>query len=120
APMLAYIFFVWVVIIVVVNYFLMKRRIPLSVRAHQLETALNGATVDLLTNVGAMQEYARREFEIERLKTATDERRKAGLKNWRAGELMRLINSIILVVFGSAMVFTILTLAQSGLVTLGD
>src|SRR6185503_11196893 len=120
APLVAYIFFVWVVIVVVVNFYLMKRRIPLSVRAHELETALNGETVDLLTNVGAMQEYARREFEIERLRTSTDERRKAGLRSWHAGELMRLINSVILVVFGGVMVFAVVSLAQKGLVSLGD
>lgn len=120
SPVVAYIFFVWVVVIVVVNFYLVRKRVPLTVRAHNLETALNGATVDLLTNVGAMQEYARREFEIERLKTATDERRKAGLKNWRSGELMRVINSIILVFFGGAMVFTIVSLAQAGVVSVGD
>lgn len=120
SPLVAWIFFAWVVIILLVNVYLGFRRVPLAVRAHDLETVLNGATVDLLTNVSAMQEYARREFEIERLKGATDDRRRAHLKSWYFGEWTRILNSVLLVIFGSAMVFTTVALARSGVLSLGD
>jgi len=120
SPLVAWIFFTWVAIILIANVYLGKKRVPLAVRAHDLETFLNGATVDLLTNVSAMQEYARREFEIERLKGATDDRRIAHLKSWYFGEWTRLLNSVLLVVFGSAMVFTTLSLARAGVLSLGD
>ncbi len=120
SPLVAWIFFVWIVIILLVNVYLGFRRVPLAIRAHDLETVLNGATVDLLTNVSAMQEYARREFEIERLKGATDDRRRAHLKSWYFGEWTRILNSVLLVFFGSAMVFTTVALARSGVLSLGD
>lgn len=120
SPLVAWIFFAWVVIIVAANAYLGYKRVPLAARAHDLETVLNGATVDLLTNVSAMQEYARREFEIERLKGATDDRRRAHLKSWYFGEWTRILNSVLLVVFGGAMVFTTLALASSGILSLGD
>jgi len=120
SPLVAWIFFVWVVLILLVNVYLGYRRVPLAARAHDLETVLNGATVDLLTNVSAMQEYARREFEIERLKGATDDRRRAHLKSWYFGEWTRILNSVLLVIFGSAMVFTTVALARFGALSLGD
>ena len=120
SPLVAWIFFAWVVIILAVNVYLGFRRVPLAARAHDLETVLNGATVDLLTNVSAMQEYARREFEIERLKGATDDRRRAHLKSWYFGEWTRILNSVLLVIFGGVMVFVTVGLARSGILSFGD
>ncbi|MBV9159469.1 MAG: ABC transporter ATP-binding protein [Candidatus Kaiserbacteria bacterium] len=120
SPLVAAIFLVWVIVIVSINAYLGYKRVPLAVRAHDIETKINGATVDLLTNVSAMQEYARREFEIERLKAATDDKRIAHLKSWYFGEWTRVVNSILLVVFGSAMVFTAVGLAKTGTLSVGD
>ncbi len=120
SPLIAAIFFLWVVVILLLNVYLGFRRVPLAARAHDLETVLNGATVDLLTNVSAMQEYARREFEIERLRGATDDRRIAHLKSWYFGEWTRVLNSVLLVIFGGAMVFTTVSLARMGALSVGD
>ncbi len=120
SPLIGWIFFAWIVIILSVNIYLGYKRVPLAVRAHELETLTNGATVDLLTNVSAMQEFARREFELERLKGATEDRRIAHLKSWYFGEHTRSANSVLLVAFGSAMVVTSISLAQAGIITLGD
>ncbi len=120
SPLVAWIFFAWVVLILAANFYLGFRRVPLAARAHDLETILNGATVDLLTNVSAMQEYARREFEIERLKGATDDRRRAHLKSWYFGEWTRILNSVLLVVFGGVMVYVTVGLARAGILSFGD
>ena len=120
SSIVAWIFFAWVVVIVSVNAYLGLKRVPLAVRAHDLETLLNGGTVDLLTNVSAMQEYARREYEVERLRVGTEARRLAHLRSWYFGEWTRIYNSILLVVFGGAMVFTTVALAQHTLVSVGD
>jgi ATP-binding cassette subfamily B protein len=119
-PIVAWIFLAWVVCMVAVNAYLGMKRVPLAIRAHDLETATNGATVDLLTNVSAMQEYARREFEIERLKGMADDRRRAHLRSWYFGEWTRVLNSVLLVIFGGAMVYTTVSLARVGLLSLGD
>ncbi len=116
----AFIFLVWIIVVIALNIVFARKRIPYSVQSQKLETSLNGSTVDLLGNVGTMQEYARRSYEIERLRSATDERRKAGLKNWYFGEWIRIMNSILLVIFGSIMAFTVVHFAQLGLVSTGD
>ncbi len=120
SPTVALIFALWVSIIVLINFYLGAKRVPLAIRAHDLETKINGATVDLLANVSAMQEYARREFEIDRIKSMTDERRHAHLKSWYFGEWTRALNSVLLVIFGGVMVFTTVSFAQAGVLTLGD
>ncbi len=118
--LVAWIFLAWVVIILVINLYMGIKRVPLAVEAHDIETKINGATVDLLSNVSAMQEYARRTYEMERLRSMTEERRFAHLRSWFFGEWTRVINSVLLVVFGMAMVLTIVSLAERGLVSLGD
>src|SRR6185436_3884416 len=96
----------------VVNMYFAKRRIPLSMRAQRLETKLTGATVDLLSNITAMQEYARRLFEIDRLQSMTEEQREARLRNWHYGERVLLLNGILQLVFGGAMAFAAVHLVQ--------
>lgn len=120
SPTIALIFATWVCAIFLLNLYLGKQRVPLSARAHDLETRINGATVDLLANVSAMQEYARREFEIDRLKSMTEDRRRAHLRSWYFGEWTRAINSVLLVIFGGVMVYASVSSAQAGLLTLGD
>src|SRR3989338_101881 len=120
SSLVAWIFFVWVCLILGVNAYLGLKRVPLAIEAYDVETQINGATVDLLTNVSAMQEYARREYETERLRSMTERRRHAHLRSWYFGEWTRVINSVLLVIFGMAMVFTVVALARHSLVSLGD
>ncbi|MBI5470194.1 ABC transporter ATP-binding protein [Candidatus Kaiserbacteria bacterium] len=120
SPLIAGIFFIWIAAMVALNAYLGWKRVPLATAAHNLETALNGATVDLLTNVSAMQEYAQRGYEIDRLKAATEMRRVAGLRSWYFGEWTRALNSVFLVIFGSAMMLTTVTLAKTGAIGVGD
>ncbi|TSC86444.1 MAG: ATP-binding cassette, subfamily B, bacterial [Parcubacteria group bacterium Gr01-1014_8] len=120
SPSIAIVFFAWVVAVAVLNVFFAYKRTPLSARAQQLETGLTGATVDLLSNITAMQEYARRPFEIGRLRDAIDERRKAGLRNWWYGERVLVINNILQTFFGALMLFTAVKLAMSGTISPGD
>lgn len=119
-PMLAWIFLLWVTVALGVNLYFAKRRIPLSSRAQRLETLLNGATVDLLSNITTMQEYARRLFEIDRLKSMTDNRREAGLRNWYYGDRVLLLNGILQAVFGGAMAFASVYYAMIGFISAAD
>lgn len=120
SPSIAFIFFGWVVAVAVLNTYFAYKRKPLSARAQQLETGLTGATVDLLSNITSMQEYARRPFEIGRLKDAIDDRRKAGLRNWWYGERVLVLNNILQTFFGAVMLFTAVRLAMAGSISPGD
>lgn len=120
SPSIALIFLVWVIVVAVLNSYFAYKRTPLSAKAQQLETSLTGKTVDLLSNITAMQEYARRPFEIVRLKDAIDERRLAGLRNWWYGERVLVINNVLQTFFGAAMLYTAIKLAMLGSISPGD
>lgn len=120
SPEIAWIFLGWVVVVAILNIYFVKKRVPLSARAQQLETQLTGMTVDLLSNITTMQEYARRAFEMRQLKDAITERRKAGIRNWSYGERVLILNNALQFIFGSAMLFTAISLMHSGFISLGD
>lgn len=120
SPIIAFIFFGWMAAVVILNAYFARKRVPLSAYSHKLESGLTGQTVDLLSNIAAMQDYARRPYEIERLEGAIDKRRKAGLRNWYYGETVLILNNILQTLFGATMVLAALWLLQQGAISLGD
>lgn len=120
SPIIASILFVWLLTVIVINMYFARKRRPLSMHAQALETKLTGMTVDLLSNITTMQEYARREFEMDNFKDAILERRKAGLKNWGFSEYVLVLNNILQFIFGGAMLFIAVLFMRSGVISLGD
>ena len=120
SAVLAWIFLGWLLTVIAFNIYIVRKRVPLSAHAQKLETALTGTTVDLLTNITTMQEYARRVFEIDRLRGLIDERRRAGLRNWHFGERILVSNNILQVIFGSVMVYVTVRFAALGSISPGD
>jgi ATP-binding cassette, subfamily B, bacterial len=116
----AYIFLAWVLTVVILNVFLAQKRLPIVRQLHTIETRLTGVTVDLLSNISTMQEYARRLFEMERIKAVIQERRNIGVKNWWFGESMLTINGVVQAVFAGLMVFVAVRFAEQGVVSVGD
>lgn len=101
---LGLVFTLWLAVVIPLNVFLTRKKIPRTVAAQQSETGLRGETIDLMTNIRAMHEYARRPFELDRLQTSIVRRRKIGLRNWLFGEMILSINAITQIVFTAAMV----------------
>ncbi len=120
APPVAFIFLVWVCVITPMNIWLVRKGIPLSSTAQRAENTLGGATVDFLTNITAVHEYAHRPYEISRLEKLIIERRVAGMARWRYSEYVRLLNGILQVCFIGGMITTAAYLVTTGLLTVGD
>ena len=120
SPPIALIFLVWVCVITPLNVFSVRKGVPLSVATQQAETTLGGATVDMLTNMTAVHEYARQPFELERLKTFILARRSSGLANWRFREFLRLGNGILQTLFIGGMIATATVLTGKGILSVGD
>ncbi len=119
-PLIGFIFLGWALVLIPFNIYLARWRMPFSAATQQAETALGGTTVDLLTNMAAVHEYARRPHELERLKTFITKRRVSGLDNWTRGEITLVINNILQAVFIGGMIFTAVALARAGLISAGD
>ncbi|MEK7101304.1 MAG: ABC transporter ATP-binding protein [Patescibacteria group bacterium] len=102
------------------NIFLARGRVPLSVATQEIETKLNGASVDMITNITAVHEYARRPFELRILKELIMLRRRAGIRNWSYGEWVLTANNIIQSIFTATMLFVAVYLMTKGIITPGD
>lgn len=114
------IFVLWVIIITPINIFLVRRKIPLSIEANEKETELRANTIDVLTNINAMHDYARRGFEIERIKNLIDARRNAGIRNWSFSEWSMTLNNVLEGVFSGGMIISAIYLWNIGRITPGD
>jgi ABC-type multidrug transport system fused ATPase/permease subunit len=112
-------FTLWLLFVLPLNYFLARKRVVYTERVQALETKLRGASVDLVSNIRAVQEYARGSVEVERLLPHIAERRDAGMKNWMAGRYIILINGAIQVLCMSAIVVATLWLAGAGTISVG-
>lgn len=120
SPMLAAVLLCWAIIITPLNIYFSKKRVPLSRAAERAETALSGATVDMLSNISAVHEYARRDFEIDRLKEMIDVRRIHGVRNWSYGERVLLFNGVLQSAFAGVMVLGAAYYVEHGMLTAGE
>ncbi|MBI4088788.1 ABC transporter ATP-binding protein [Candidatus Kaiserbacteria bacterium] len=119
-PLIAFVFLAWVCVITPLNIYLVRRGVPLSVATQKAETALGGATVDMLTNMNAVHEYARKELELSRLKRFILERRFTGLRNWSFRESIRLANGILQIFFIGGMIVLSAYFTGKGFLSAGD
>lgn len=120
SPLIALIFLAWVCIITPLNIYLVRWGVPRSVATQRAETALVGTTVDSMTNIHAVQEYARRSYELERLKQFIVKRRTTGIENWSFREYVRLGNGVLQVIFIGGMILVATYLTTQGALTAGD
>ncbi len=119
-PLIAFIFLAWVCVITPLNVYLVRKGVPLSVATQRTETALGGATIDMLTNMNAVHEYARRPFELTRLKKFILDRRSSGLVNWKFRESVRLANGIFQIFFIGGMIILATYFTGKGVLSAGD
>ena len=119
-PMIAFIFLAWVCVITPINVYLVRKGVPLSVATQKAETAIGGATIDMLVNMNAVHEYSRQPFELMRLKKFILNRRLTGLVNWKFREYVRLANGILQIFFIGGMITLATYLTSTGILSAGD
>lgn len=119
-PILAAIFLTWMVVAFSYNIYFGHKRLALTIAVQRIETKLNGSTVDLFSNIGSMQDYAHRDYELDSIRTISKERRETHLRSWFTGERMLLANNISQAVFGGTMVIAAVHFASKGLISMGD
>lgn len=118
--MLGAIFFGWICVVTPLNIYFARRRLPYSIEAQKAETSVVGGTVDMLSNMTAVEEYASRTFELERLQGLIWERRRTGLRNWQYSETVLLVNGLLQVLFIGGLLVTAVQLALRGVISPGD
>jgi ABC-type multidrug transport system fused ATPase/permease subunit len=110
----------WLIFITPINTFLFRKKVRLGVINQETDTKLTAQTVDALTNVNAMHDYARRNYEMKRMKESIELRRTAGLANWGYSEKVLTLNSVLESLFVGGMIFSAIYLWSMGNLTAGD
>lgn len=117
---IGWVFVAWLLFISPINIFLFKKKVRLGLINQEADTKLTGQTVDVLTNINAMHDYARREHEMKRMKKAIELRRTTGLNNWSYSEKVLTLNSVLEAIFVGGMIFASIYMWDIGAITAGD
>ncbi|HVX90718.1 MAG TPA: ABC transporter ATP-binding protein [Candidatus Paceibacterota bacterium] len=119
-PFLGFILMGLFVVITPLNIYFARNRVPISSATQSAETELTGVTVDMLTNISAVHEYAQSRFEIDRLREYILRRRRSGMRNWRYGEWTLVANNVVQAVFTGAMLLCAVYLFTHQAISTGD
>lgn len=114
------VFLALVFVLIPLNYLLAKMRKPSVVEYSKSKSAFRGRAVDLLSNIAAMRQYARRGLEAAALDEHIRHMRKADVKQWQLSEWGLVVNNTVIVAAISLMMFIMFSLWQNGEVTIGD
>ncbi len=113
-------FLLLILVLLLINKYLAPEKTRLAKLNAEIGTVLQGRTVDVLSNVSAVRQYAMRDYELGELRKLTKEREEASLKNWLYTEKLLLINVLILFIFTFAMCWSLITKWGNGLISTGD
>ena len=119
---------VWVGVVYVVligiliptNYFLAKHRHQYIVDFSKKKTVLRGRSVDVITNIGAVRQFSRRGFELDRLGESIENVRASSVKEWTLSEWALVFNNVIIALSVGLMMVIMYRLWAAQLVTSGD
>jgi ABC-type multidrug transport system fused ATPase/permease subunit len=99
STVVGFLFVAWLAVSGPISFYLARKNFAASALVQREDTHVRARIIDLLTNIGAMHDFARRTFELSQLKPAITLRRTAGIKNWTIGEISRIASNVIQVVF---------------------
>ena len=120
SPLIAGIFAGWFFFLLLVNYVLMRRVERLAKGAAEALSKLRGTTVDILSNIVAVQQFANRNSEVGVIGRSVEESRQLGIKSAYGAEWVLLVNSLLISAFVASIVFVSLHLWQAHTITLGQ
>jgi len=107
------------VVLVPINLWMTRRQVNLFEKSVELSAKVRGQVIDTVTNISAVQQYARRFFEINRLDKTTDEWKKMVLKSHNFREWVLLVNNILAGVFIGAIILWAFSLWSKEMISVG-
>lgn len=107
------------IILIPINLILSRGQAKLSSQRAELSAKLKGQVIDVVTNIVAVQQYARRFFEIIRLDKSITEFRDTDLRRGNYREWVLIINNILVGIFISTVIIWTFFVWSKGLITIG-
>ncbi len=117
---LAITFITGFIILVPTNFFLTRKQVELSGKMVETGARLQGQVIDTITNISAVQQYARRDYEIERIDEAIKEYREADVRSDNFRERILVINNIIVWIFIAVIIVWAFVFWSRGLMSVGQ
>ncbi len=118
--LVAILFALLLVALIIVSQLMAKRKAYLSKVNAEMGTKLQGRTVDLIGNVGAVRQYAHEQFELEQIKLLSTKKQETSLATWLYTERLLFVNSLLIFVFALMMFWLLVTRWEERLVTTGE
>lgn len=109
-----------VIVLLFVNLFLAPKKQKLARMAAEKTTELRGSIVDLFSNSDAVRQFSAKPFELHTLKSEVRDYRFRHQASWLYTELMLVVNTVILFIFGLAMFYILIQRWSAGLISAGD
>lgn len=108
------------IVLVVLNHFFAKRKKELSYKSSALGTRHRGTIVDILSNIGAVRQFARTSEELTRVRAASELWRVASWASWSYTEKLLTANTFILFFFSILMFHSLTNRWMEGGMGTGD
>ena len=108
------------ILLVPFNLLLTRNQNILSHKVAELSAKLRGQVIDIVTNIMAVQQYARRDYEIFRLDKAIVDYRDADVVSDNYREKVLLINNILISVFVGGIIIWAFVIWSRELITIGS
>jgi len=120
SPQLASALIIGFVILIPFNLFITRKQVVLAARMVETAARLHGQIVDAISNISAVQQYARRIFEMRRIGEAAEEHRHADVASDNFREKVLLINCILVWIFISTIIFWSYRLWSNAEISVGE
>lgn len=108
------------ILLVPFNLYLTRKQVALSEKMVETGAKLRGQLIDTVSNIIAVQQFARKEHELTRLDKSIDEHRDADIKSDNYRETVLLINNILAAVIGATAAVWAFNLWSQGAISLGS
>lgn len=109
----------WVALFLVLNFFFVRKRTPLSIAAANAGSTLRGKMVDTASNIMSVQNHSHHSYEHGYLASFIDAWRGKELQSWQYSEWVLVYNGIMQAVFYAIMLAMSVYLLQLGSITIG-
>ncbi|PIZ76316.1 ABC transporter ATP-binding protein [Candidatus Peregrinibacteria bacterium CG_4_10_14_0_2_um_filter_38_24] len=102
--MLSLMFVVWIIVFLSFNFYLVRKKQPLSFAVAKAGSESKGKMVDTVSNIATVHAIASHRYELKFVGGFIEKYRKKHLESWMASELILFINGVLLSIFVFGMV----------------
>ncbi|MDQ5927927.1 MAG: ATP-binding cassette, subfamily bacterial [Patescibacteria group bacterium] len=120
SPMVAYILFGWMFLMVFANYLVIKWKQKYEEKRSAADSKLSGTLSDSMTNSSTIKLFASSKHEMSLFEAVAEDVRSIRLWTWNIDSLIRTVQGFLTIIVEIAVMFSAFKLYQKGQLTLGD